>query len=104
MQKKRKSPFALIQEEMKGADVPRTGDPAEAVGWGMAVGHMPMTTFPSPVNVWILQTVAERGWYPQRLGCHSTRYLRPMRASKYRGHRVLFVLMFYIVSLETFAC
>lgn len=67
MQKNRKSPFPLIQEEMKKKDVPRMGgvDPAEVAGWGMAVGHTPITMFPSPVNVWILKTIAKRDWNPK---------------------------------------
>ena len=50
-------------EEMKGADVPRLGDPPGMADWGMAIGCMP-ATFPSPVNMWILRIIIERGWYP----------------------------------------
>lgn len=39
MCERRKSPFPLIQEETKGAEVPRSGDPAEGEGCGVAAAN-----------------------------------------------------------------
>lgn len=50
MYERRRSPFPLIQEETKGAEVPRSGDPAEGEK-GRVAG-------------WLLQTITEGGWYP----------------------------------------